>query len=215
MAIRGKPVKVLRLWHRMSLMPEVKELSHGAFRWLYALTMSWSGINNGALTFTQQRHGKDYRLAHPEVFERARDEVIATGLVLVVRRGGKNQPAQYALALVPIQVPIATESVVTPAKILTTESVVIDAKTATDSVVSCYGIRSKKTASYKGSRARPNGNAISNVHATSLTESHGDTAAKTDARQRAELEAQARTTAINGTTWQASSACAKTENQSG
>jgi hypothetical protein len=145
MAVRGKPVKVLRLLYRMSLMPEVQNLSHTAFRWLFGLVMTWSGTNNGALTFTQHRHGKELGLSHPETFQRARDEVLATKLISVIDPGGRNKAAQYAIAVIEIQArAIATPNVAMPKKILATPDVAIDAEIATPDVANWYGRRSNE-----------------------------------------------------------------------
>ena len=72
MAIKRQPVKVLRFWYRISLMPEVQALSHPAFRWLYGVVMAWTGHNNGVivrgLEYHQYRcHGR----AHDSREERA------------------------------------------------------------------------------------------------------------------------------------------------
>ena len=97
MAIKRQAVKVLRLWYRLSLTPEVQALSHPAFRWLYGVTMAWTGHNNAAIEFTRRRHAAQYGLDHREVFERARRDVLATGLVMRTRIGGRNLPDLYAL----------------------------------------------------------------------------------------------------------------------
>lgn len=104
MAIKRQSVTVLRFWYRISTGQEARTLSHPAFRWLYGLCMSWSGHNNGAIEFTRRRHGAQYGLGRQGVFERARRDVLATGLVMRTRPGGRNLPDLYALALVPLQV---------------------------------------------------------------------------------------------------------------
>jgi hypothetical protein len=103
MPIRRIPIVVLRFWHRLATCDEVRALAHPAFRWLYGLTMQWTGHNNGVIEFTRRRHAALYGLDHREVFERARRDVIGTGLVMLTRSGGPHLPAQYALATLPIQ----------------------------------------------------------------------------------------------------------------
>ena len=90
MPIVRQPVAVLRFMRRLSGLPRVKALPHPAFRWLYGLVMEWTGYNNGVIEFTRRRHGSQHGLGHREVFERARREVLATGLVMRTRVGGRN-----------------------------------------------------------------------------------------------------------------------------
>jgi len=112
MPLHRQSVKVLRFWYRISLMSEVQALSHPAFRWFYGLTMQWNGHNNGVLEFTRRRHAAQYGLTHPEVFEKARRDVLGTGLVMVTYAGGHSVSAQYALVTLPIQAPARTAQVV-------------------------------------------------------------------------------------------------------
>jgi hypothetical protein len=183
MPIRRQSVTVLRLWYRLTTTSEVQALSHPGFRWFTGLALSWSGFNNGALTFTQRRHGKAFGLSHPETFERARAEVLETGLVLIVDKGGKNRPAQYALSAIPLQVAITTPGVATNAENVATAGVAIDEKIATSGVVSCYGRRSKKNDLYRRSRARLNKKAISKSQRATSVESQSATATNSEAGQ--------------------------------
>jgi hypothetical protein len=104
MASDRKAVKVLRLWYRMSKMSEVQSLSAVSRWWLYGVTMEWTGFNNGVIEFCRIRHGTAWGLDDRKVFARARRDVLATGLVEMVREGGRNLPARYLLTLVEIQV---------------------------------------------------------------------------------------------------------------
>jgi hypothetical protein len=169
-------MKVLKLWYRMSLMPEVQALSHAGFRWLCGVSMNWSGLNSGAITFTQRRHGKAYGLSHPETFARARDEVIATRLVEMVYPGDRNQPAQYALTLVPYQVSlkaaIATPTVATNLENLATPTVATESKIATPTVATCYAHRSNKNDPlYRIARASEYGKEKSQTDMATVTDS--------------------------------------------
>jgi len=163
MPLHRQSVKVLRFWYRISLMSEVQALSHPAFRWFYGLTMQWNGHNNGVLEFTRRRHAAQYGLTHPEVFEKARRDVLGTGLVMVTYAGGHSVSAQYALVTLPIQAPARTAQVGTgdvpsqPQKDGTGD-VPSDAKTGTGDVPTRYGRRTNKTAPYRRSRARLNRN---------------------------------------------------------
>lgn len=105
MAVKRQSAKALRLFHSMSLTDHVRALPHPAFRWLYGVTMEWNGHNNGAIVFTESRHGKKYGIAGKAVFATARDRVLATGLVTMVP-GGRNRPAFYALANEVLQVDV-------------------------------------------------------------------------------------------------------------
>ena len=143
MSVRRQPVKVLRFWYRLSVRPEVQALSHPAFRWLFALVMQWTGHNNGAIEFTRNRHAAPYRLNFPEVFIKARADVLATGLVMVTRAGGRNLPAQYALVNQPLQVAVTapifgTPPVPTPSKILGTAPVSMASNPGTAPVPNRY-----------------------------------------------------------------------------
>jgi len=106
MGIHSKSVKVLRLAYRMTLMPTVRELSPPARLWLEGVTLQWTGYNNGVLEFTQERHGTAWGLGDTRGFNRARSQVLATGLVTQTRKGGRGLPALYCLTAIPIQAPV-------------------------------------------------------------------------------------------------------------
>ena len=76
---------MLRFWHRLALTDEVRALAHPAFRWLYGLTMHWTGHNNGVIEFTRRRHavlyGREYGWT---VFE---------AMVARITAGNRNEPA--------------------------------------------------------------------------------------------------------------------------
>jgi hypothetical protein len=190
MPIRRQSVKVLRFWYRLSGLPEVQKLSHPAFRWLFGVVMQWTGYNNGVIEFTQRRHAAQYRLEHPAVFEKASREVLATGLVEIIRAGGRNLPALYALTNVPRQASVATSHVVTSSKILATSPVAMDEKIATSRVANCYVSRSKENGPYKESRARLNRKVISKPQRAVSVESQSVTAANSDAGQGGDMETQ-------------------------
>jgi hypothetical protein len=145
MPITRKPVKVLRFWHRISLMPSVQALKHPARWWLYGVVMEWSGHNNGAIEFTRAVHASQFGLSHPAVFARARRAVLATGLVMRSRIGGRNLRDQYFIVILPIQVPIAprlgTRGVPTDSEIVGTPRVPTEMKTGTPRVPSWYTSR--------------------------------------------------------------------------
>jgi hypothetical protein len=70
--------------------------------------MAWTGFNNGVIEFTRSGHGMRYGLTDRKVFERARRDVLATGLVSMTRKGGRNLAATYMLTNVELQAsPIA------------------------------------------------------------------------------------------------------------
>jgi hypothetical protein len=153
MPIKRQSVKVLRLWYRMSLMPEVQALSHPARWWLYGVVMAWTGFNNAAIEFTRRRHAAHYGLAHPAVFMRSRRDVLATGLVMRTRIGGRNLPDQYAISIVPLQVAVGGQNLGTPRvptaqEIVGTPDVPMDAKTGTRRVPNRYTSRTKENANF-------------------------------------------------------------------
>jgi hypothetical protein len=134
MPVKRQPVKVLRFWYRLSKLPEVQALTHPARWWLYGVTMEWTGYNNAAIEFTRRRHAAQYGLDHREVFERARRDVLATGLVMRTRIGGRNLPDLYALTNVPVQVAVdrqnlGTSHAPTPLEILGAPDAPMDEKT--------------------------------------------------------------------------------------
>jgi len=159
--IKRQSVKVLRFWYRLSMETKVQELSHSAFRWLFGLTMQWTGHNNGAIEFTRRRHGPQYGLDAGGVFEHARDEVLQTGLVLRTPRANRNQPDTYALVTVPLDVRLDRSNIGTPEaahsnflgtptvppkeEILGTPAVPPKPKSGTPTVPSWYASRTKKT----------------------------------------------------------------------
>jgi hypothetical protein len=172
------PAAVLKLWDRMRQTPEVEAMGHTAFRMIEGLTLEWSGHNNGAIEFTQRRHGRLYRLSHPETFDNALREVLASKLVLVTHPGGPHRAAQYALAIVPIQVaprePIATRHVAMDLGLLATADVVMDIEIATPPVADHYDGRSNEKSSYiKNAGARVRASEIGKEK----TESHAMTEA--------------------------------------
>ncbi len=99
MPIKRQPVKVLRFWYRISLLPEVQGLSALARWWLYGVVTQWTGHNNGVIEFCRRRHATAYGLGDSRVFGRARRDVLATGLVQMTREGGRNLRAMYFLTL--------------------------------------------------------------------------------------------------------------------
>jgi hypothetical protein len=96
-------MKVLRFWDRISGLQEVMALAPTARWWLYGVTMSWTGHNNGVIEFTRRKHAAPYGLTDRKVFERARRDVLATGLVQMTRQGGRNLPALYFLTRIVVQ----------------------------------------------------------------------------------------------------------------
>lgn len=153
MPITRKPVKVLRFWDRISLMPSVQALKHPARWWLYGVVMQWSGHNNGAIEFTRGVHAKQFGLGHPAVFARARRDVLATSLVQRTRIGGRNLRDQYAIVILPFQVPVGlrlgTRSVPTRPEIPGTPRVPMSLKTSTPRVPSRYTSRTNETDLHK------------------------------------------------------------------
>jgi hypothetical protein len=99
----ARDVKVLRLYYRIVTRPEARNLSHTAHRWLSAILFEWTGENNGVIEFARGKHGAPNGLGDRKVFERARDEVLKTGLVAITREGGRNLPTLYAITLIPYQ----------------------------------------------------------------------------------------------------------------
>jgi hypothetical protein len=84
--------------------PEALALPHPAYRWLCGIILQWNGHNNGALEFQRHKHGSAQGLGDRKVFERARQQVLDTRLVEMVREGGRNLPTLYALTLLPYQI---------------------------------------------------------------------------------------------------------------
>jgi hypothetical protein len=174
------PLAVLKRWDAMRQMPEVQALSHTAFRMIEGIAMEWSGQNNGAIEFTQRRHGRNYGLSHPEVFDKALSEVLASRLVFVTQPGGRNRATKYALATVPLQVaptkPIATRHVAMDLEFIATPGVVIDSGIATPRVADCYTARSNDKSPYiRNARAHARASEIGKEKSES--ESHAMTAA--------------------------------------
>jgi hypothetical protein len=191
MAVRSTPIKALRLFNRLARMPEVQKLSHPAFRWLYGVVTAWTGHNNGSIEFTRRRHAALLALDHPAVFDKARADVLASGLVMRTRIGGRNLADHYAIVLEPMQVNIlGTCRVPTTQKNLGTPDVPTASKTGTSRVPNRYAPRTKENDPYRRSRARLNRTEILNGRATVLTESHVDALPTPDARQGRKLETQ-------------------------
>jgi hypothetical protein len=194
---------VLRNCYRLMMMPEVQKLSHPARWWLYGLAMAWTGHNNGVIEFTRRRHAAQYGLSHPEVFEKARRDVLASGLVTMTYQGGHSVPAQYALASLPLQAPPRTSQVGTPpvpsnAEIVGTSPVPSDAKTGTSPVPTRYVSRTNKSASHiKIARASEYRKLISNPTAVSLTEHSAHSPANEEGPQGEDI---GRPQQANGTT---------------
>jgi hypothetical protein len=185
MPLRRQSVKVLRNWYRISLMPEIKSLSAQARWWLYGVAMAWTGYNNGVIEFTRRRHGAQYGLSHPEVFERARRDVLDTGLVLVTSAGGSGVPATYALANMPIQATanVGTSGVPSMREKDGTSHVPSEAKSGTSGVPSRYVSRTIKNGRYKESRARLNTNSFSKTKRVRATTAQCSTEANPEAGQ--------------------------------
>lgn len=188
MPLTRQSVKVLRFWYRLSGSAEVQQLSHPAFRWLFAVVMQWTGHNNGAIEFTRRRHAAQYALHHPNVFEKARRDVLASGLVMMTHRGGHSMPAQYALTTQPLQVAprggqVGTSPIPTITKIVGTSPIPSDAKTGLSPIPTRYVSDTNKTASHRRSSARLNRKAFSQPQQATVTASQVATEANPDAGQ--------------------------------
>ena len=181
------PAVVLKRWDAMRQTPEVQAMGHTAFRLVEGITMEWTGHNNGAIEFTQVRHGEPCGLSHNSVFAKALREVLASRLVFVTQRGGRGRAAQYALATVPLQVaptkPIATRHVAMDLESLATRDVVIAPGIATPRAADCHTARGNENMTYiRNARVRVRASYIGNEK----TESHAMT------------EASPRATILNG-----------------
>lgn len=177
------PSVVLKRWDAMRQTPEVQAMGHTAFRMVEGITMEWTGHNNGAIEFTQLRHGRLYGLSHGEVFAKALREVLASRLVFVTQQGGRNRAAQYALATVPLQVspakPIGTRHVAMNLGLLAPPDVVMNAEIASSPAADCYTARSSERSTYiKNARAHARASDIGKEK----TESHAMTEAGPRAR---------------------------------
>jgi hypothetical protein len=193
MPIRRQSVKVLRNWYRLSLMPELQPLSAHARWWLYGVAMAWSGYNNGVIEFTRRRHAAQYGLSHPEVFERARRDVLDAGLVLMTSNGGSGVPATYALANMPIQATAnGTADVPSNPQKDGTADVPSEPKSGTSDVPSRYVSRTIKNGPYKEPRARLNRKAVSKPPRAVSVDTHGATAANPESGQGGDVETQTR-----------------------
>jgi len=193
MPITRPSVKVLRFWYRISTFSEVRALPHPAFRWLYGIVMAWTGYNNGAIEFTRRRHGSLYGLDNPGVFERARKDVLDTGLVMMTQAGGNSVPAKYALVNQPMQVNIRVGISKVPSKQKKDGIAEIpsDAKSGTSQIPSRYLSDTVKTAPYRRSRSRLNKKLICKPHADVLTEPQVAIAPNPDAGQGGDVQIEA------------------------
>jgi hypothetical protein len=195
MPIRRQAVKVLRFWYRISTSAEARALSHPAFRWLYGITMAWTGYNNGAIEFTRRRHGPLYGLRNPGVFDRASKEVIGSGLVMVAAVGGNSVPAKYTIVNAPVQVSShaldnGTSEIPSRVQINGTSKVPSRAKSGTSEIPSRYLRGTVKTTNIRRSRARLNRKRLSQPQRAPLTAQQSVTATNSDSCHANEHEAK-------------------------
>jgi hypothetical protein len=187
MPVKRQSVKVLRFWYRMSLLPEVRALSHAARWWLYGVILEWTGFNNGVIEFTRQRHGAMYGLGDSRVFARARRDVLKTGLVEITRDGGSNLPALYFLTRTIRQASPPGAWVTTSpngarnAWVTTTPNG--EENRVTTSPKLGDHVTQENRPVLKNARASECRNAISNSHDPLSTESHSHTLATSEACQ--------------------------------
>lgn len=99
---RGRIVgKFAAFPHAYFYTPEFAELSGRAIKLLFELALQYNGHNNGDLVLTRARMSpRGFRSA--DQLNKARDELINQGWIMVTRQGGKHFPSLYALTWEPI-----------------------------------------------------------------------------------------------------------------
>ena len=98
---RGKTYSFLRLPHYVTDSPEFGALSAKATKLLVELARQFKGNNNGDLSIPWSRLQKR-GWKHPQTIQKARDELVETGFVLITRHGGRHVCSLYGITWEPI-----------------------------------------------------------------------------------------------------------------
>lgn len=98
---RGKSPPFVRLFHKLLDHPDYISLSHPAKALLIDVMRQYNGHNNGDFCVTLSLLSKRGWTSN-DTLRRALNQLLASGLLIQSRQGGRNYPSLYAITFEPI-----------------------------------------------------------------------------------------------------------------